>query len=280
VSYRFIAAWAAIGLLGLLAQPVFAQRSFGQVGAPSDGPVPRWPDGHVMLGPPPGETGIWMGAGGAVPGLADWDEARAHPFPGRLKVSEVPYQPWARAVVAYRDENQFEPHARCKPSGGVRQFVTPYGNEIMEIRELERVYIFDVGGPHTFRIIYTDGREHPDNLTPTYYGHSIGHWEGDTLVVDTVGFNEKFWIDRRVTVHTKQLHLIERFTRTSLNRMEYDVTVDDPGAYTETWSGGIYLRWEPDQEMFEYICQEQNLAYDLMVGTQVISFFGNSRITP
>ena len=67
---------------------------------------------------------------------------------------------------------------------------------------MQRVYIFDIGGPHTYRTIYMDGRTHPANLTPSYYGHSIGWWEGDTLVVDTIGFNENFWLDRRGLPHT------------------------------------------------------------------------------
>ena len=264
-------------LLGVPAPPAFSQAA----DAVEPRPAPRWPDGRIRLDAVPGETGIWYGPGGPVPGLADWDDnPQPHPFPGRPTVSEVPFQPWARALIDYRDVNQFEPHARCKPSGGVRQFVTPYGNEIVEMRDLERVYIFDVGGPHTFRIVYMDGREHPEDLTPSYYGHSIGWWEGDTLVVDTVGFNEKFWIDRRITVHTRQLHLIERFTRTSHDTMEYVVTIDDPGAYTEPWTSGMYLRFRPGQEMFEYICQEQNQAFELMVGTQVESYFRQSRIAP
>ena len=107
-------------------------------------------------------------------------------------------------MFAYRNDNQFEPHTRCHPSGGARQFVTPYGSELVEFPELKEIMIFDIGGPHTFRIIYLDGRTHPADLKPSYYGHSIGHWEGDTLVVDTVGFNEKFWMDRRGSPHTER----------------------------------------------------------------------------
>ena len=281
MTHRIFGTLAVLLLSTICAPPLMAQRGRGAVEDAEVRPAPRWPDGRIRLDAPPGETGIWYGPGGAVPGLADWDDnPNPHPFPGRPKISEVPFQPWARALIDYRDVNQFEPHARCKPSGGIRQFVTPYGNEIVEMRELERVYIFDVGGPHSFRVIYMDGRDHPEDLMPSYYGHSIGHWEGDTLVVDTLGFNEKFWIDRRVTVHTRQLRFIERFTRTDYETIEYEVTVDDPGAYTEPWTSGVYLRFEPDREMFEYICQEQNQAADLMVGTQVESYFGNSPIAP
>ena len=127
---------------------------------------------------------------------------------------EIPFQPWARAVLADRRLNELEPHTRCKPSGVTRPFLTPYGVEFVELPELQRIYIFDIGGPHTYRTIYMDGRSHPINVAPNYYGHSIGWWEGDTLVVDTVGFNEGFWLDRRGSPHTEQLHTIERLTRT------------------------------------------------------------------
>jgi hypothetical protein len=128
--------------------------------------------------------------------------------------------------------------------------------------------IFDIGGPHTFRTIYMDGREHPKDLRPSYYGHSVGHWEGDTLVVDTVGFNEKFWMDRRGSPHTEKLHYIERFTRTDHDTMKYQATIDDPGAYTATWTSDTFsMTWSPNQELFEYVCQQSNYAHELMVGT-------------
>jgi hypothetical protein len=157
-------------------------------------------------------------------------------------------------------------HTRCKPSGGPRQFATPYGVEIVDLPELQRIFIMDVGGPHTFRVIYMDQKEHPKDLTPSYYGHSIGWWEGDTLVVDTVGFNEKMWIDRGQAPHTEKLHMIEKFTRTDMNSMTYELTIDDPGAYTATWSRTSNMRFSPNSELFEFICQDNNLAPELLVG--------------
>lgn len=209
-------------------------------------PTPRWPDGKPRLGAVPGGKGLWNGGGST----AD---------------ANTPYQPWARAVVADRRANEMEPHTRCKPSGGPRQFLTPYGVEIVDMPELQRVYILDVGGPHTFRVIEINGT-HPKDLAPSYYGHSIGRWEGDTLVVDTVGFNERMWIDRGAAPHTEKLHLIEKFTRTDMNSMTYELTVDDPGAYTAPWTASFQLRWEAGQELFEYVCQQANYAHELMVG--------------
>jgi len=102
---------------------------------------------------------------------------------------------------------------RCKPSGGPRAYHTPYGMEFMDQPEAQRMYVLGGGGPHTWRMIYMDGRAHPANPDPSYFGHSVGHSEGDSLVVDTVGFNEKFWLTREGIPHTSQLHLTERFTR-------------------------------------------------------------------
>jgi hypothetical protein len=171
-------------------------------------------------------------------------------------------------LYEYRETNLFEPHTRCKPSGGPRQFITPGGTEFVDVPELKTIYIFDVAGPQTFRVIYMDGRPHPKDLFPSYYGHSIGHWEGDTLVVDTVGFNEKFWMERQGIPHTEQLHLIERFTRTDFNNIKIEVTIDDPGAYTRPWTSGFFIRWSPGVEGTEYICQENNQAGKLMVGNE------------
>jgi hypothetical protein len=86
-------------------------------------------------------------------------------------------------------------------------------------------------------------------------------------VVDTVGFNEKFWIDRYGVPHTEKLHMTERFTRTDFNTIQYSMTAEDPGAYTQPWTSGFNLRWTPNQELFEYICQDNNFAGELLVGT-------------
>jgi hypothetical protein len=113
-----------------------------------------------------------------------------------------------------------------------------------------------------------DGSGHPRDLTPSFYGHSIGWWEGDTLNVDTIGYNEAFWLDRRGLPHTEALHTLEKFTRTNQAQVKYEVTVDDPGAYTAPWTTTFNLRRENGQELFEYVCQQANYAGELMVGDQ------------
>jgi hypothetical protein len=125
-----------------------------------------------------------------------------------------------------------------------------------------------------------DGRSHPADLTPSYYGHSIGWWEGDTLVVDSTGFNESFWLDRRGLPHTTALQTIERFTRTSSEIINYEITVRDPGAYTADWTGGFELQMDRGVELFEYVCQQANYAVELMVGGERSSVDRSSPIVP
>ena len=235
---------------GLLVQ----EQPQGRRGGGPARPAPRNASGRVVLGgASPAEKGVWL-PGPGITGVP-------------IKpVDQLPLQPWARKVFDDRQIHEFEPHTRCKPSGVARQFQTPYGVEFVELPELGRMFIFDIGGPHTFRTIYMDGRNHPPDGSGSAYGHSIGWWDGDTLVVDTTNFHEGFWLDRKGLPHTERLHVVERWTRTDFNTINYEVTVDDPGAYTAVWTTAVSLRWEPDTELFEYVCQQANYAHELMVG--------------
>ena len=258
---------AALLVLAIVvaASPASAQQGRGGGGraggaaappAPPAAPTPRWPDGKPMLGSVPGQPVGGWGAGVTT-------------LPRGGKLDEIPFQPWARAVYDVRQIDQFEPHTRCKASGVSRQFSTPYGTEFVEVPDLQRLYIMDNGGPNSYRIVYLDGRSFPENLPLTNYGYSIGRWEGDTLVVETRGLNEKFWLDTRGTPHTAQLKFIERLTRTDMNTLKYQATIDDPGAYTKPWTTTDFtLRWRPGDELFEYICQQFNQGPELMLGSQ------------
>jgi len=224
----------------------------GRGGAPA-GPAPRNAQGRALLTTAtPAEKGVWTPNFSITAPLAP--------------ANTVPFMDWSKALWQDREKNELEPHTRCKPSGVARQFLTPYGVEFVEIPDLQQIYIFDIGGPHTYRIVYMDGRAHPKDFTPTYYGHSTGKWEGDTLVVDSVGFNESFCFVRRGLPHTEKLHTIEKFTRTDSNTINYEATIDDPGAYTNQWTGKFTLGLSAGQELFEYVCQQDNKATELMVG--------------
>ena len=237
---------------------------------PPAAPTPRNTEGHVILGPLPGEKGVWEGNAGATlatnpPGGLDNPSMY---LPTNLKIADVPFQPWARGLYTYRQAQttKDDPHVRCKASGGPRMYHTPYGIEFIDAPDEKAMYIVGVGGPHTWRIVYMDGRPHPAKPEPSFSGHEVGHWDGDTLVIDSVGFNEKFWLTREGIPHTSELHLTERFTRTDHDTIRYEATIDDPGAYTAPWTGGWYLTWQANQEMYEYICQENNRDVAHMFG--------------
>ena len=259
-----------------------------QRGTPSDKaapkaapPTPRWPDGKPIMGAIPGQgPGVWnralfleSGARFRPPGAWDGFGLAAEERAGlgeRFRVvgelAEIPFQPWAKAVAEQRWFDQAEPTARCKPSGATGPFVSAASWEFVEARDLQRFYIMDHEAGASYRIIYMDGRAFPEKITPTYHGYSIGHWEGDTLVVETRSFNEKFWMDRG-TPHTEQLRLIERLTRVDLNTMHYQATIDDPGALTRPFTTRLVAwAWEPGVELYEYICQDHNITRETLAG--------------
>jgi hypothetical protein len=207
-------------------------------------PTPRLPDGHPNLGSVPGNKGYWE----VRPGVG-----------GFRPTGPVPLQPWAKALYDYRIKTftKDSPLVDCKAAPGPSFFNSP-GFEIVDVPEQKSIFIMDIAGPHSWRVIYMDGRQHPANLRPTFLGHSIGHWENNTLVIDTVGFNERMWAVGSYPT-TSQLHLIEKITRPTLKTMTYEATIDDPGAYTAPWTGRFTLTekaWIADGEMFEYICED------------------------
>jgi hypothetical protein len=176
----------------------------------------------------------------------------------------APFQPWARALYEFRQRNFLngDPmYLACIPPGAVRQFQMPYGNQFLEDKTFGRIFVMAGGGNHDWHFIYTDGRPQEGELggndtNPLYYGNARGRWEGDTFVVDTRGLNEKFWLSNGGLPHTEQLHLVERFTRTDVNTLRYEVTIDDPGAYTRPWSSGWTLQWVAGEDLPVSYCQE------------------------
>jgi len=210
------------------------------------GPVPKMPGGHPDL------SGPWVGGG------SNGDIERE----GGLKPGELPLLPWANALRDARKEED-EPYLYCTPMSVPR--VNPYPWRFVQSVTAQgpsTIYVLhengDAGG---HRQIFMDGRKHPDpdDLLLTWWGHSIGRWDGDTLVIDTVGYNDKFWFDSRGTPHTEQLHTIERWTRTSYGTMTNELTIDDPGAFSKP----VQLKFTaravpPGTELMEFICTENN----------------------
>jgi hypothetical protein len=227
-------------------------------------PTPRWPDGQVRLGSPPGKKGYWGAASARALVERTGTPVRMNDEGILLNISDVdkvaPFQPWAKAVYEYRQRSLLrdDPFTRCLPPGGPRQFQTPHGFQFIEQRDLGRILVLLGGGDRNWRVIYTDGRPQgqADEVVRSYYGNSVGRWEKDTLIVDSIGFNERFWFSNGGLPHTEALHLVERFSRPDLNTLKYEVTVDDPRTYTRPWTGGWTVQWVPNEEIQEYFCEE------------------------
>jgi hypothetical protein len=117
-----------------------------------------------------------------------------------------------------------------------------------------------------FHQIYLDGRKLPADATPEWYGHNYGHWEGDTLVVDRFGFNEQSWLDQESHPHSDKLHVIERYTRPDLGHLETEVTVEDPGVLAKSYTMKRVSDLAPNEEMYEFICPENNRDVEHMIG--------------
>ncbi len=224
-------------------------------------PTPFFEDGRVNLDAVPGEKGFWNVMRGAAFGT------RAPGLPTNIELDEIPFQDWARDLYEYRQTQGglYDPHASCFPAGGLRFFTVPNGLNIVQQPELDRIFLISGENRDWRRIAMEPDRMHPaaDEIIPSYFGDSIGWWEGETLVVDTVGFNERFWMIRGGLPHTRHLHIIERFTRVDYDTMRYEFTIDDTGAYTEPWSGGWLIPWQrvnydesPGGEIHEYFCYD------------------------
>jgi hypothetical protein len=174
----------------------------------------------------------------------------------------APLQPWARGVYQFRQRNHFvnDPMAVCLPPGGPRQFQVPYGMAILDEPERNRIFFMSGGGNRNWRLVNTDGRALPDleSETAGYYGFSTGKWEGDTLVIESAGFNERFWFSQGGLPHTENMKLTERITRPNYDTLNYEVLVNDPGSYTRPWTARLTLRWIPKAEIDEYFCDDSN----------------------
>jgi hypothetical protein len=145
----------------------------------------------------------------------------------------------------------------CLPAGVPRIYLQPIPLEIVQTsKEILLLYEYD----HTVRRIFTDGRKHTEDITPTYMGESIGHWEGNTLVVDTIGFNDKTWLDRDGHPHSDELHVIERFHRTDHDNLEIDITMEDPQALAKPWVTQLFYELRPKWDILELVCAD-NAAF-------------------
>jgi len=254
------------GVLALLVLPASAQvgpvagRIPDRPKAEHPRPTPRLTDGHPDLG---NDKGAWNPRIIAnIAGLGPGGPARS-PVE---KIVEVPFQPWAKTLYEQRLANlaKDDPEGQCLPPGIPRMMATPFPFQIYQFPG--RVIFVYEGGAHVWRVVYTDGRKHPADPNPSYLGDSVGHWDGDTLVVDAIGFNDRTWLDQDGHPHTESLHVIERYTRTDEDTLHYEATIDDPKAYTKEWTTSYTIPWAPGTELLEYICQENNKDLTHLVG--------------
>ena len=186
--------------------------------AAPQGPAPKLADGR------PDFSGVWQG-GGPVGDLEQ----------GLPKGTKAPLNDAGRKLMASRQSGD-DPEANCLPTGVPR--TAPYPWRMLQTQT--HIFILFEGNIHSYRQIFVDGRKHPDDPDPTWYGHSVGHYEGQTLVVDTVGFNDKFWFDFRGHPHSEKLHTVERYTRTNLGTLVVETTITDPTYYTKPVHDFVY----------------------------------------
>ena len=259
-------AWSVSMTVARTGQKVFFERPISPPVA-THKPTPKWPDGQPRLGAAPGETGYW-----AFPSATTLAErgvnvqADVHGLLNSIADAPkvAPFQQWARDLYVYRQRASLKDDPmflHCLPPGGPRMFQNHFGVQFLEQRERQRVFLMMGGGNRNWRLIYTDGRQQRGQVqgdadNPLYFGRAVGRWDGEALVVDTKGFNERFWFSNGGLPHTEQLHLVERITRPDFDTLRYSVNIEDPGAYTRPWSAEWTLRWVPGEDMPEYFCQD------------------------
>jgi hypothetical protein len=191
-------------------------------------PAPRGADGHPDL------SGPWLGRSAAI------------------DVPDEALTAQSRALIREREENYFRdrPAFQCRPSGPD----TPMGwRRIIQTPTIIVIAYDNL----TYRLIFMDGRKLEADPERTWMGHSVGRWEGDTLVVESFGFNDRTWLDARGLPHTEALHTTERYRRVSLGRLQFELTVTDPGAFAKSWTTAYDMEFQPDTEMLESVCDDR-----------------------
>jgi hypothetical protein len=238
---------ASFLLLAWIPVSAFAQDApprtgnLGNEKAPT-GAMPRMPDGKVDL------SGVWD------PGFSF------------ANLGQVPLQPWAEKIYKERRDtlSKDDPEARCLPAGVPR--ISPFPQKFVQTPKL--VVVLDEGNVHSYRQFFLDGRAHPKDLEPLWMGDSIAHWEGDTLVVDTIGFNDKTWLNGQGVPHSDALHVIERYSRPDLGHLNVEITLEDSKAFTKTHTFTRTYTLLPNWEIHEYVCNEFNVDADHLVGKE------------
>lgn len=252
--------------------------------------VPKGKDGNYDLTAPapktakgvPDFTGTWnvRGGGGAGKGAAKGNDGKgkvAPPAPPPVDSNSppvgqffnigvgfkdgLPFTPWAKELRAARtaDGNKDNPDAHCLPLGLTQLHMHPQPRKIIQT-DREIVILYEANA--NIREIYLDGRPpQPEDVFPWWYGYSIGHWEGDTLVVETTGFRDDVWLDVEGSPLTSTGKMVERFRRPNFGTMTIDTTISDPKSYTEPFTVRFNHRLLPDEELIEFVCEERSASH-------------------
>ena len=260
----------AIGLLLLCAVPAWGQ----WLDFPTRG-IPRTPDGKPNLSAPvprakngrPSLSGLWQTESAPpemlkrlIPDATNGvgEEPLSEYFINILsdfKPNEEPLLPAAAEQFQQHaaDFSRESPLPRCLPEGMplVEMAPAPY-----KIIETPGVTVMLYERDTTFRQIYTDGRKLPPDPQPSWLGYAVGRWQGDAFIVDTIGFNDRGWLDARGHTHSERLHLTERFHRLDVGHMELQITIDDPGTYSRPFTIKLKQRLLPDTDLLESVCAE------------------------
>ena len=222
--------------------------------------IPRMADGK------PDMTGVWAGPG------FKFTEGKKYPEinigAGGIANNLPPFVPGGQELFNLKktgDVKHDDPQLLCYPHGMPRVALSSHAQQFIQGRTHLAVHYEN---DHMYRAIPMDGRPHSKDLDPfgvggTYMGNSVGHWEGDTLIVDTVGLREG-WLDARDHMHTDALRLIERYTMTSGTRIKYELTIDDPKIFTKPFTHTWEMRLMPDWEIEEFVCEDNNKDIELI----------------
>jgi hypothetical protein len=262
---------AAVSIFAALAPSLFAQwPDHATLGVPRtpDGkpnltaPAPRLADGKPDISGMWGWTTIGPPCGSHCSDLQiGWEFLNiAHNFKGN-----VPYQPWAAELVKKRkgDNAKDDPNVRCMPRGALRIWTDDYYKRIFQLPD--RIIIITERNMQ-YRQIFMDGRALPPDPNPAWNGYSVGKWEGDALVVHTIGFKDDLWLDSDGNPLTNSAKVTERIRRPNYGSLEIEMTIDDPKAYTAPWTVTMTQPVVLDSELIDYYCLENEKDFVHMVG--------------
>ena len=265
---------AVCAVLVSLMSAVMAPASAQWLNYPTPG-IPRLPDGKPDLNAPaprtadskPDLSGIWyLEAPPCAPeGCSDYRVGPEFLNFGASLSEGLPYQPWAAALVKERSD-QFakdDPVGTCRPPGALRLLTFPPPRKFIQLPGL---FVLLAERDVTFRQVFTDGRPLPKDPEPSWNGYSVGRWDGDALVVQTIGLRDGAWIDRRGSPLTDAAKITERYRRLSYGRLDIEVTVDDPKAYLRPWTVTLHQIFAADTELLDYHCMDNEKDAVRLVG--------------